>query len=317
MNVLLLVIDQQRINLDQFYGAIIEEAEAGEVRRLSSAEQSNLRRYFSANVDVERFDRIVLMLRFKLIRKQVRFLRAIPNLVLIEHDACQNYMEGKYKGEFSHFYKKMPWVRVLVSGFNVAQKLKAEGVDACFVPKGYDSEALYNSKSKRDIELGFVGSLAHDAYKDRRILLEELSAKEDLVIARTNTKEKYLAVLNRIEKFVSADAGIGEYMAKNFEAMACGCLLLAWDQGESENKALGFVDMKNVVLYSGISDLMNKLSKLREDNVLAHSVADAGSVLARDYYAWPVLGKRAVEEMAKPLKEKPDEQFWFLDWLRR
>ena len=67
-------------------------------------------------------------------------------------------------------------------------------------------------------------------------------------------------MLNRIRFFVSADIGMGEYMIKNFEAMACGCVLLAYDQGELENEALGFIDMHNIVLYRRLDELRDKLS---------------------------------------------------------
>ncbi len=58
-------------------------------------------------------------------------------------------------------------------------------------------------------------------------------------------------------------------MIKNFEAMACGCVLLAFDQGAAENEALGFKDMVNVVFYKDIPQLQQKLSQLRANPQLA------------------------------------------------
>jgi hypothetical protein len=111
---------------------------------------------------VFRYDRIVFFLRFKQEIRQAGFIRSIPNLVILEHDAYQNYIPGG---------------------------------------------------------------------------------------------EEYCATLNRIRFFVSADVGMGEYMIKNFEAMACGCVLLAFDQGAAENQALGFKGMVNVVFYKDIPQL--------------------------------------------------------------
>jgi hypothetical protein len=54
-------------------------------------------------------------------------------------------------------------------------------------------------------------------------------------------------------------------MIKSFEAMACGCVLLAFDQGAAENQALGFKDMVNVVFYKDIPQLQEKLSVLHSD----------------------------------------------------
>ncbi len=75
-----------------------------------------------------RYDRIVFFLRFKQEIRLAGFIRSIPNLAILDHDAYQNY-----------------------------------------IPCG----------------------------------------------------EEYCATLNRIRFFVSADVGMGEYMIKSFEAMAC------------------------------------------------------------------------------------------------
>lgn len=73
--------------------------EACEIRRLDSAQQANLRRYFPG-LDVHSYDRIVLFLRFKKEIRQRRFLRTLPNLVLLEHDAYQNYIPASTKAPF-------------------------------------------------------------------------------------------------------------------------------------------------------------------------------------------------------------------------
>ena len=83
-------------------------------------------------------------------------------------------------------------------------------------------------------------------------------------------------------------------MIKNFEAMACGCVLLAWDQGEAENEALGFVDMTNLVLYRSIDELRCKLALLRSDPELASRIAAAGRELAVREYSFSRIGQRIV-----------------------
>jgi hypothetical protein len=88
MKILLLVQDEQRVILDKLYLAIAAAVEACEIRRLDSAQQANLRRYFR-DIDVHSYDRIVLFLRFKKEIRQRRFLRTLPNLVFLEHDAYQ------------------------------------------------------------------------------------------------------------------------------------------------------------------------------------------------------------------------------------
>ncbi|MCF5050222.1 glycosyltransferase [Pseudomonas syringae] len=301
MKVLFLVQKEQRAILDRLYEGIAEHCEC-DTRWLSSDEQRNLRGYFKREVDVSRYDRIVFFLRFKQEIRQAGFIRTIPNLVILEHDAYQNYIPCKYTGKFSAHYRRLPWVRVISSGHMVTERLRAEGFDAVFVPKGYDQALLQAQGLERDIELAFVGSTNSVAYSGRKALLDELARVEPLVVTRTKSGEEYCATLNRIRFFVSADVGMGEYMIKNFEAMACGCVLLAFDQGAAENAALGFQDMVNVVFYKDIPQLQEKLAVLRADPQLAADIARNGQALAVSQFSFARIGQRIVEVLQPPLR---------------
>lgn len=307
--VLLLVQAEQRAILDRLYEGIQFHCNC-DIRWLTAAQQADLKGYFQKEVDVKAYDRIMFFLRFKKEIRQFRFIRTIPNLVILEHDAYQNYIPGKYQGLFSKHYRRLPGVRVISSGFSVTAQLREEGIDATFVPKGYDQELLQNLNLRRDIELGFVGSVKSGVYSARKKFLEELSAVEHLHAARTNSGKDYLSVLNRIRFFVSADIGMGEYMIKNFEALACGCVLFAYDQGEEENQALGFVDMHNVVLYRNLEGFRNKLQILRGDLQLCKEISDRGRQLAEENFQFFNLGKAVVAAAEKPLKDKNIESIW-------
>ncbi|HEX8592282.1 MAG TPA: glycosyltransferase [Pseudomonas sp.] len=311
MKVLLLVQKEQRAILDRLYEGIAAHCEC-DLRWLTSADQRNLRAYFRREVDVSQYDRIVFFLRFKQEIRQVGFIRTVPNLVILEHDAYQNYISCKYTGKFSAHYRKVPWVRVICSGFIVSERLRTEGFDAVFVPKGYDQNLLQDQGRERDIELAFVGSTNSVAYSGRKALLDELGQVENLVVTRTKSGEEYCDTLNRIRFFVSADVGMGEYMIKNFEAMACGCVLLAYDQGEGENLALGLRDMDTVVLYRSIAQLQAKLAVLRGDPQLAARIAANGRNLAMSQFSFATIGQRIVKEL-EPALRAPSP----LSWLER
>ncbi|MGH8463975.1 MAG: glycosyltransferase family 1 protein, partial [Pseudomonas sp.] len=141
MKVLFLVQKEQRAILDRLYDGVAAHSEC-DLRWLSSADQRNLRSYFRREVDVEKYDRIVFFLRFKQEIRQVGFIRTVPNLVILEHDAYQNYIPCKYTGKFSAHYRQLPWARVISSGYMVSERLRQEGFDAEFVPKGYDQQLL-------------------------------------------------------------------------------------------------------------------------------------------------------------------------------
>jgi glycosyltransferase involved in cell wall biosynthesis len=311
MKVLLLVQKEQRAILDRLYEGIAAHCEC-DLRWLTSAEQRNLRGYFRREVDVTKYDRIVFFLRFKQEIRQAGFIRTLPNLVILEHDAYQNYIPCKYTGKFSEHYRKLPWARVLSSGFVVSERLREEGFDAVFVPKGYDQTLLQDQGIERDIELAFVGSTNSVAYSGRKALLDELGQVEPLVVTRTKSGEEYCQTLNRIRFFVSADVGMGEYMIKNFEAMACGCVLLAYDQGDAENRALGLQDMENVVFYRNIPQLQSKLATLRVDPELAARIAVNGRNLAMSQFSFATIGQRIVKELEPALRKAAA-----ISWIER
>ena len=301
MKVLFLVQKDQRAILDRLYDGVAAHCEC-DLRWLSSDEQRNLRSYFRREVDVSQYDRIVFFLRFKQEIRQVGFIRTIPNLVILEHDAYQNYIPCKYTGKFSAHYRRLPWARIISSGFVVTERLRGEGFDAVFVPKGYDQTQLEDQGRDRDIELAFVGSTNSVAYSGRKALLDELADVEPLVVTRTKSGEEYRDTLNRIRFFVSADVGMGEFMIKNFEAMACGCVLLAYDQGEPESQALGLRDMHNIVFYRDIAQLREKLGKLRSDPNLAERIARNGRDLAVSQFSFARIGQQVVEALNPPLR---------------
>lgn len=305
MKTLLIVMKDQRVLLDNLYNAIAANIGDCDIRPLSDDEQKNLKKYFATHVDTAAYDRIVIFIRCKKAFAQRSFFAAIPNLVFFDHDICQNYMDCKYRGQFSRLYRTVPWARIICSGKGHTERLRNEGFDAVFVPKGYDATLLHNLQRQRPIELAFVGSTNNPIYHQRKEFLEQFAQLEPMEIVRTASGRDYLEKLNSIRYFVSADIGMGEYMIKNFEAMACGCTLLAYDQGPEENAALGFQDMVNVVLYSDIASLRHKLALLRANPALGEQIAAAGQKLAEQNFSFATLGARIAEALQSPLREKP------------
>ena len=100
MKVLFLVQKEQRAILDRLYEGVQAHCEC-DLRWLSREDQADLKGYFKREVDVPRYDRIVFFLRFKQEVRQVGFIASLPNLVILEHDAYQNYISCKYTGKFS------------------------------------------------------------------------------------------------------------------------------------------------------------------------------------------------------------------------
>lgn len=280
-----------------------------ELRTLDKDEQRDLRRYLRG-LDLSRYDRLLLDLHFKHIHRQVAFLQQIPGLLIYEEDACQNYLDNsRWRGRFSRFYRAMPNVRVVVTGASVAERLCGEGFNVHFIPKGYDPRTIYCEPTARDIELGFVGRTASAAYTGRKELLDRLAAQEPLQVLRTAPGRPYREMLNRIRYFISADVGLGEYMAKNFEAMACGCVLLAWRQG-TEEPAIGLQEGRQLLLYSNINELRGHLARLREEPAWAHALAEQGRRFVEERMTHAHLAERLLEILQQPWPEARKPSAW-------
>jgi hypothetical protein len=317
MKLLYIVQQHKRTIFTRLQESIAHHAGDCDIHHLSDDQQKNLAKYFEENIDVKQYDRILIMVRLKRIMTQLGFLQTLPNLCFLEIDAWQNFhRKSKYRGKFSRFYSSLPWTRVISTGYQVSEKLRAHGLDVSFVPKGYDQQLIKNLEKPRSIELGFIGSLKSGFYSDRRNFLLKLANLEPLLITRTNPGRDYVEKMNETLFFISADINFDEYMIKNFEAMAAGCVLYAYDQGEAENHAIGLRDMENIVLYRSLDDLRDKLKILRSNSTLALRIANQGQAFAETHCTFEIWGKRIVDALQPPLRNReayalPSPQGWF------
>ncbi|MNZ58976.1 hypothetical protein D3C78_769990 [compost metagenome] len=286
-----------------------------ELRVLEKAEQRNLRRYL-AGLDLSLYDRVLVDLHFKNICRQTHCLSGIAGLLIYEEDACQNYLDNsRWRGRFSRFYRALPNARVVVTGAGVAERLREEGFAAHFIPKGYDPGMIYPEEIERDIELGFIGRTASAAYAGRKQLLDQLAAEDSLQVLRTAPGAPYRQMLNRIRYFVSADVGLGEYMAKNFEAMACGCVLLAWRQ-PGEEAAIGLEEGKHLLLYSDVAELREHVAGLRANPDMAKAIAEGGRRFVEQHLAHPRLAARLASLLEEPWPVPVKVSGWQALWQR-
>lgn len=234
-------------------------------------------------LDYQRYDRIILDLPFAKVHRFRRALQTVNGLVIYEEDACQNFLEAsRWHGEFERYYKSLPNAQIVVTGHSTSKKLKELGISTTAISKGFDQSALGNQHRPRDIDIGFIGRTRSAVYEGRRRLLESVDAQLGVSLLRTQTPDEYNQTLNRIKFFLSADIGIGEHMAKNFEAMACGCVVVANAQGDETE--LGLVDMENIVLYRTAEEAIDKIKLLQRDNQRAAAIAAAGETLVLNHY---------------------------------
>lgn len=240
-----------------------------------------------ARHDFTTYDWVIVDHSLRRMGRQYRFLKRIPNLVLFEHDFCQNYLpQGGCPGRLESMLRTLNEHRVLVTSVHVRDNLIAHGFDAAYCPKGYDSSRIYDLGLVRDIELGFIGRTKHRAYSLRRAMLHRLRVDLGLKTLRTEEDAEYNRTLNRIKIFVCPDLGYHELMIKNFEAMAAGCALVTARPVAEEVKYLGLVDGENVMLYDSYDELKSKVNALQQAPALLASVSKAGRDLAYSKHRW-------------------------------
>ncbi|MBF0676474.1 glycosyltransferase [Pseudomonas sp.] len=298
MKVLALTSSGRSPDFTSLYAHLADHVDL-DVRVLDKSAQRNLRASLKG-VQWSLYERVLIDLNFKHVYRQAGFLRGLKGLMVYEEDACQNYIPcSRWRGKFSKFYRALPNAKFVVTGASVARRLKEEGFSAVFIPKGYDPKILFDECRERDIELGFIGRTASSAYTERKALLDNMAACESLQLLRTDPGDAYRGTLNRIRYFVSADVGLDEYMAKNFEAMACGCVLLAWRQGEEEN-AIGLQDGKHLLLYSSVEQLRHHLKWLRCNPEQATRLATAGKEFVKGRLTFAHLAEQLAAELRRP-----------------
>ena len=301
LKVLALTQADRMPNYDYFYQQMGKQITL-DWHKLNKSQQSNLKDYFKT-INLSNYNRIFLELRFKKTLKQKHFIASLPNLIEYEHDACQNYhVNGKYENAWRRYYGTLSNFRAISSGFNVAKKLRREGYDVVFIPKPYNEKEISNISIKRDIKLGFIGRTEKMVYRPRKLFLNKCEKELGLKLLRVNPGKAYNHCLNRIQFFISADIDIGEYMVKNFEALAAGCILCAYRQGHGEEEALGLIDMENVLLYTNLQELKQKITFLCSHPDKKLEIACNGQKHAEQYFSIKTICKKTIGAMLEPIK---------------
>ncbi len=230
------------------------------------------------------YDRVMFDVPLRRIGKEYKALKGVSGLILYEEDAYQEFVKrSEYYKKYTRIYRELSEAsgcRLILTGFNIGDRIAERGLDVAVIPKAFDEHHLKDLGLVRDVELGFVGRVKNKIYRDRQEFLQSLIDEQGLKLFKTDPGEEYLQALNRIKIFVSADIGLLEYMAKNFEAMACGCLVMAKRQGGVEEERLGLKHMENIVLYDELEDAVSVLESLRKQPELMDKIARAGHQFA-------------------------------------
>lgn len=250
------------------------------------------------------YSRIIIDANLRRMGRDVMKLKEVPNLVVFDHDICQQYCpDSDWYRKYFPVIKQIGAQRVVVSSETLRRDMLEQGLDAVSVPKAYDPAVVSGMGLDRDVPAGFVGRLSNKVYRKRKKMLQMAHQKSGVALMRTEPGAAYNLALNRIAVFVNADIGFNEYMIKNFEAMAAGCALLAWRQPDCEQQALGFEDGVNVMLYSSGKEMLSRLADLTADPGLRERIACSGKALVEKRHRWALRGVQLQTAIAKPLRQ--------------
>ena len=249
-----------------------------------------------------RYDRVVIALKARWILSQADTLARYHNLVIHEPSTWFNFDPiNPLYGRFSDLYHRLPPFTLVVTSYSLARAWRAEGLHATCVPKSYDPESLGDDAGTRDLRLGFVGRTRQDPYPRRRRVLSRFQTLAGMPVLECHDIPGYRRLLNRIRFFISADVGMKEYMQKNFEALACGCVLVAWQQGDGEEEALGLVDGENCLLYRDVDDVLVRIAELERQPDTVARIAAAGRALAAERFTHPNRDRALFDAIRGPL----------------
>jgi len=281
LNVLVISIEERNPENGRLFDYLGQKCNL-DLLKLSRVQAKSFYNYIKFK-NCDKYDRVLIDLPFRLIYQHAKKLRKIKRLVFYEEDSCQNYIKGsKWYGKFSKFYQSIPGARVLTTSSFVTSEFVKNGIDAIYIGKSFDESVIGNRGFNREIKFAFVGRVKNKVYKQRQLILDDISQFIPLKFLRAPPGAQYDLLLNKILYFISADCGLGEYMIKNFEALAAGCLLCVF-RLPTEISLIGFKDMKNVILYSSSKELVEKIEIVENNPELKEAIVKNGVLLAKNY----------------------------------
>ncbi|MBS9778214.1 MAG: hypothetical protein KGV50_05560 [Gammaproteobacteria bacterium] len=311
MKILLLVNEANEKAHADFFSGLHREIGSVDLRRLSPIEQTKLKLYFSKNIDVTRYDRIVFSIDFDNLRKNVKFIQSLSRLVFLDFDNHFEALRDEGKDKYFDFYKRVPWARIILTSNMVAKKYNQAGLNSIFIARGFSLNGAVSSLPQRKI--------TKELHQKREDFLSCIALK-NMPLTVTNDyafaevfgcveKEKALFVgeeLREYKLFIFPDIGFGEYDDKVFKAMSQGDIVFAFDQGRDENSALGFDNMQNIILFSSFEELEKKIASITSFPKQMLRIAKEGESLVKSKYQYYDLGVATAKEIAKKIRKAED-----------
>lgn len=306
MKILLLLDQDSEANYTEFYTGLHKQIGSVDYRRLGNEEQQNLKGYFNNHVDLSKYDRIIFDLPFLVIAPQVRFFQQLKHIVFFDDTAGFDEMVvSQHYNQHLNFYKKILWARVIVTSYQAMHRLQTVGIDAWCVPEGYNTLRDSESHQQKDIEMMLLDNQFSETADERRSLINSLKAAYPKLVVEEDLTVNF-SRLGRAKIAVCADIGVGGYSGKVFSAMACGCLVMCYNQGRDESLHMGLVDMQNIVLFNSFENFCEQIDYLEKNSILISKIAQAGRDFATENHQQVNLGRQAAKYILTSMRDLSD-----------
>jgi glycosyltransferase involved in cell wall biosynthesis len=243
--------------------------------------------------------------------------------VLYDHDALWNYSAfGSLQGEWPKAVRRHGFQLVVCTGMRTAQLLVEDGIDAAWVPKGYDPEFFFDRHRARDgictFGARYPARAAMRSYlraSGRAVveiqlpygeLNDRLNDFAACVVCNLDGDYKFGALGRRAATWregllaralVRPLPGL-EVMIKNYEASAAGCAVFCDSMPELER--LGFVDGETVISYGDFDELAAKMDEYAASPASLRRIGERGAALCVTRHTWA----HRVEEIHTLLQQR-------------
>ena len=230
----------------------------------------------------EQYRAIIWFVGFKHLTRKKPFLwgNFKGKRVMYDWDVYMNYSTfagDKYFGCWPETFKRQEFDTLVTTGKYVRDRLESDGVNAVWIPKGFDGNRFKNECKNRD-GICFYGR----PYKDRANMLDVVEL-DGWNVNKIRCNYFYLSVeLNKYFGCVM-DNGI-EPMAKHFEVSASGCAPITNDIDELYS--LGFEDGKTMIVYDSHDELLDELNHYYNHKDQLQAIGLFASKLAKKEHTW-------------------------------
>ena len=198
--------------------------------------------------------------------------------LIYDFDIHLNYSTwaaDKYFGKWNDVIKRNGFDITVTTGKEVRDRLIKDGINAVWIPKGFDSSRFTNLNQDRN---GFC--YFGRQYEDRKKMLDWFGPGKIEII-----KPSFKDLNYNLNQYLGCIMHNGiEPMEKHFETSGCGCVPIT--NYIPELKDLGYVDGETMVSYNCFEELVEKLNYYNVNIEELKHIAMVSEEFTRNNHSW-------------------------------